>query len=108
MNGPIWLAWVIVIIMLVFSVILLTGKGCFLLAGYNTMSKEKKQKYDEKKLCRISGCGLAIISIILAISAYYEFELPAAISWLYPWGIIVIAVIIIVLGNTVCKKRDTT
>lgn len=28
------------------------GKGAFLIAGYNTASKEEKQQFDEKKLCK--------------------------------------------------------
>ena len=31
------------------------GKGAFLIAGYNTMSKEKKARYDKNALCRFMG-----------------------------------------------------
>jgi hypothetical protein len=105
MSGPIWLNWAIVGIIGIVSIFLLFGKGGFLIAGFNTMSKEKKKKYNEKKLCKITGSGLGIITIILAISAYFNYELPTAISWIFPWGIIAVAIIIVVLGNTICKEK---
>ena len=106
MNGPAWLNWAIFVIMAILSIILLMGKGGFLIAGYNTMSKEKKKRYNEKKLCRVMGSGLGVITIILGISAYYNFELPTAISWLLPWGILVVAAIMIILGNTIAKEKN--
>lgn len=32
-----------------------SGKGAFLIAGYNTASREEKAKIDEKKLCKYMG-----------------------------------------------------
>lgn len=40
---------------IILGVILSMGKCSFLIAGYNTMSKEQKQKYDELALCRFMG-----------------------------------------------------
>lgn len=34
----------------VLSILLLSGKGSWLIAGYNTASPEEKAKYDSKKL----------------------------------------------------------
>ena len=34
---------------LILGIIFLAGKGSSLIAGYNTMSKEQKNKYDEEK-----------------------------------------------------------
>ena len=47
--------WGIAVFMGILTVVLLMGKGSFLIAGYNTSSKEEKQEYDEKKLCRTMG-----------------------------------------------------
>ena len=41
-NGPDWVIWVSGIILAIFSIILLTGRGANLIAGYNTASKEKR------------------------------------------------------------------
>ena len=31
------------------------GKGAFLIAGYNTMPRAKKERYDQRALCRFMG-----------------------------------------------------
>ncbi len=49
MNGPIWAGWSVVVIMAAMSIILLMGKGAFLIAGFNTSSKKEKARYNEKK-----------------------------------------------------------
>lgn len=75
MNISIWVAWLLVVLLSVLSIILLMGKGSNLIAGYNTSSKEEKQRYNTKMLCRVMGVGLGIITTILGISAFYQFEL---------------------------------
>ena len=42
---------VIGLLFLVMGIVLFCGKGSWLIAGYNTMSPQEKEKYDEKKLC---------------------------------------------------------
>ena len=42
-------------VFLLLGLVFSRGKGAFLIAGYNTYSKEKKAKYDEKALCRFMG-----------------------------------------------------
>ena len=46
---------VIIVSFVILGVILSLGKGAFLIAGYNTSSKEEKAKYDEKALCKFMG-----------------------------------------------------
>lgn len=58
MSGSTCLEWAVVILFAVLSIVLLMGKGSFLLAGYNTASKKEKSKYNEKRLCRVAGGGL--------------------------------------------------
>ncbi|MDF2882634.1 MAG: hypothetical protein K0R54_3191 [Clostridiaceae bacterium] len=104
MNGQNWVGWLVVIIMVISSIVLLMGKGSFLIAGFNTSSKEKKEQYDEKKLCRVVGGGLGIISIMMGIS--FAFKLPDSIlKLMMPWGIFVVAALMIILTNTVCRKK---
>ncbi len=40
---------------IVSGIIFFCGKGAFLIAGYNTLSKEEKSHIDEKLLCRFMG-----------------------------------------------------
>lgn len=47
--GPDWIVWVVFFILTIMSITLLWGHGSWLIAGYNTASKEEKAKYNEKK-----------------------------------------------------------
>ncbi len=108
MNVPILLCWAVVIMLAVFSLLLLVGKCSCLIAGYNTLSKEKKQRYDKKRLCTVVGSGVGILAIILGIATFYRFEMPATLSWIIPWGILGTIVIVEILANTICKKKSST
>jgi hypothetical protein len=105
MNCPVWVAWLIDLLCAVISLILLMGKGSFLIAGYNTSSKEIKVTYNVKRLCRVVGGGFALITAILIISTIYEFDLPSYLQWIMPWGLFIIIASIIFLANTICKKK---
>ena len=48
--------WIVFVIFAVLSIILLSGHGSWFISGYNTASKEEKEKYDEKKLCNARWC----------------------------------------------------
>ena len=56
------LAFFFVIVGLLFS----KGKGGFLLAGWNTMSKEKKAQYDEKALLRFLSNFMFLLAVFWA------------------------------------------
>ena len=79
-TGSDWIVWIVFVIFAVFSIILLSGHGSWFISGYNTASKEEKEKYDEKKLCRTMGIGMSIIAILaLTISKlmdYLQNDLP--------------------------------
>ena len=99
------IAWTINIFTAIISIVLLSGKGAFLIAGYNTSSNEKKAKYDEKKLCKMTGCGLSLITLIMITATLYNFEMPIFINWLIPWGIFAVAAVMMILMNTICVKK---
>lgn len=41
-----------------------SGRGAFLIAGYNTKSQAEKAKYDEKKLCRLMGDFMFVLALV--------------------------------------------
>ena len=45
-TGSDWIVWIVFVIFAVFSIILLSGHGSWFISGYNTASKEEKEKYD--------------------------------------------------------------
>ena len=50
-TGSDWIVWIVFAIFAVLSIILLSGHGSWFISGYNTASREEKEKYDEKKFC---------------------------------------------------------
>ncbi|MDF2886775.1 MAG: hypothetical protein K0R23_1160 [Lacrimispora sp.] len=61
-----FVVWIIFILLFVLSAVLLTGRGSFLIAGYNTSSTEEKEKYNAQKLCRTVGVSLLLLLIVTA------------------------------------------
>jgi len=104
-SGPDWIVWIGFAILAVLSIVLISGHGSWFIAGYNTASKEEKAKYDEKKLCRTTGIGLAVISILILVSELFEDVLPASFAYVSLGITIIDCLVIIIVGNTICKKR---
>ncbi|NLO84915.1 MAG: hypothetical protein GX096_05750 [Clostridiales bacterium] len=46
-----------------------------------------------------------MLTILMAVSALYQFELPSSISWLMPWGVFAVVAAMLLLANTICKKK---
>lgn len=85
-TGSDWIVWIVFVIFAVFSIILLSGHGSWFISGYNTASKEEKEKYNEKKLCRTMGIGMSIIAILALTMGLLENILPAFLYILH-WGL---------------------
>lgn len=103
-TGPDWIVWIGFIIIAVLSIVLLSGHGSWFVSGYNTASKEEKEKYNEKKLCRIMGIGMFVIAILILIMGLLEDVLPAFFAYIALGIVLVDVVVIIILGNTICRK----
>ena len=103
-HGSHWNTWFVFALLLTLSIVLLSGHGANLIAGYNTSSKEEKRKYDEKKLCKIAGTGLLVISVLILIMIIFEIVLPAYAAYVFLGIVLADVVVMIVLMNTICKK----
>ena len=103
-NGPDWIMWVVFGMLALLSIVLISGHGSGLIAGYNTASKEEKFKYDEKKLCRTVGIGMAIIAVLVLIMGLFENSLPFYFAYISLGIIMVDVAVIVLLGNTICRK----
>lgn len=104
-TGPDWIAVVVIIIFLMLSILLLSGRGSFLIAGYNTASKREKSKFDEKRLCRVMGSGLGLITLSMMVLLFFDDSLSEWWIGFQVLFVIVIVIIMIVLANTWCKKK---
>lgn len=97
--------WIATVICAILSIVLLSGRGSFLIAGYNTADKEEKAKYDEKKLCRVMGAGMSVITVILLLCGLYENDLPRGLRWIMPLGIFGVVIFLVIATNTICRKK---
>lgn len=103
-NGPNWVLWVVLVIFAVLSAILLSGHGANLIAGYNTSSKEEQAKFNEKKLCRVTGCGMLVVTILILVTALWEAVLPAWFIYIFIGLVLLDVTVMIILTNTICRK----
>ncbi len=70
-----------ILLLVVLGAVLFSGRGAFLIAGYNTMPKSERAKYDVKRLCRGVGKLLFAIAgcwVLIALSAVFD---SAALYW---------------------------
>ena len=102
--GPDWVVWIAFIVFSVFSIVLLLGRGSWLISGYNTASKEEKAKYNEKKLCRVMGSGMAVIAVLILIMGVFESILPVFFVYISIGIILADVAVMLILGNTICRK----
>ena len=107
--------WSIILIpMFIASLFLLKGKGAFLIAGYNTMSRKERAKYDEKALCRATGKFMLWIiccTLLLAFAVLLEDTEAVLGGILCVSGIIVVSsIVFLIYGNTGNRflKPETT
>ena len=102
--GPDWIVWIIFIIFAVLSIALLLRHASWFISGYNTASKEEKEKYNEKKLCRTMGIGMSVITLLILTMGLLENILPAFFAYIALGIVLVDVAVIIILGNTICRK----
>lgn len=92
----------IVIPFLIMAYFLSQGKGAFLIAGYNTMPKEEKAKYDELALCKFMSkilYGISFSLVLLSLSDWLEMPLLMGIGIALMIGLIVFTFVYSNTGN---------
>lgn len=94
------------LLFLVISIIMFCGKGSFLIAGYNTASKEKKERYDEKKLCRVMGCCMLVVSLLMIAMYVFINVLPECFVWIFLAVVLVDVIFTIIYANKFCNKKE--
>ena len=96
MTAQFILLLIISLIVLVLAVIILSGKGDNLIAGYNTSTKEEKARYNIKRVRICVGGMLLILSPIMLLFADNYIILIAIVPPL--------SILSVVLTNTWAKK----
>ncbi len=81
-------------------------KWSWLIAGYNTSSKEEKDKYDEDALCRYIGnlmFALAALMLLSGLGAYLHYFWLMNAAWIIFVIVIIVALIYANTGNRLKK-----
>lgn len=68
-------------------------------------SEEEKLKYDEKKLCRTTGAGMAVIAVLILVMGLFGDVFPASFAYAALGIIIVDCLVIMIVSNTICRRR---
>ncbi|MCL2396446.1 MAG: DUF3784 domain-containing protein [Defluviitaleaceae bacterium] len=86
----------IFLLLVAIGITLIRGKGGWLLAGWNTMSPEKRAKYNQKSLFRFAGCLIILSGVFVVITmvvAYFENH-TAAIASIITFMVVLVAGVI--------------
>lgn len=85
----------------------INGKGASLIAGYNTMSEEEKEKYDRIRLCKFMGKMMYALSLSMVLWVLSDFlDKP----WLLYVGLVLflgIVLFMIIYMNTGNRFQKT-
>ena len=98
--------WGCAILFLILSLVLLSGRGGFLIAGYNTSDSIKKSQYDEKKLCRVTGVGMLFITVLLFAMAILEENMPDWFVGFFLIATMLDSLIMMIVANTKCYATN--
>lgn len=92
---------VITAVFIVLGIILSSGKGSYLIAGFNTLPKEDKEKYDSVALCKFMGKIMFAIALTMILEIIIQLY---NITWLSMLPFIVVIIlygiaVFFVMGN---------
>ena len=94
-------------VVVVISAELLSGRGAGVIAGFNTLPAEEKEKYDRAALCRFIGAVMLPIGLLfpcIAVGPMYGlWQLPVAFAAVTV-GVVVFAVVYCNTGDRFKKK----
>lgn len=96
--------WLCFLLFLVLTISFFRGKGSFLVAGYNTLSPEEKDRYDEKKLMRVMGCCMGVCCLGILFMILFLEKYTRVVSFIFIALVLSDVVVTMILTNTICRK----
>jgi len=85
----------LILLFIALGIVFSSGKGSFLIAGFNTMSKTEKAEYNETALCKFMGKVMFIMGFCVAL--WMTGEIAGVYPIFYAGLIMFFAVIIFTL-----------
>ncbi len=86
------------------SLILLSGHGAALIAGYNTMTEDEKKTIDEKKLCFVMGISTSVCALTMLYMAVLSPNITITTTIIASSIITIDMIVTIYIANTKCEK----
>lgn len=87
------------------GILILSGWGDSLIAGYNTSSKEKQQKYNIKRLRLVVALILFIVPVVISVPFFFGKEDNAVAHIITTIVCFTIVILGVILANTWSKKK---
>ena len=98
-------AIILIVIMFTLGIVILSGKGDNLIAGYNTASDEERRKVNIKRL-RIVVAGICILSpVVISLPVFIGKEGDTSLHLFTAFCVILMTIIGLVFANTWCKRK---
>lgn len=94
--------WMAAILFFIIGIIMLMGKGSYLVAGYNTMDDETKKKYNQKRITQATG-GVALFTSLYFVMLSY---VPSASVILTSLLVIVCLGVVVLINSHPYFKND--
>ncbi len=85
---------------LILALVILVGKGDWMIAGYNTASPKEREKYNIKRL-RIVLSVLIVVTALFVLSMLYT---PPYLIGLTAQLLVIACIVGVILANTWAKK----
>ena len=73
-ETPPMIMYGISLLLVMLALVVLFGKGDFLISGYNTASEEEKAKYNMPRLRLLVSSMVIFVSIGISVAAFLEFD----------------------------------
>lgn len=97
---------IIIFFVTVMSFVLISGRGSWFVAGYNTLPEKEQAGYNKKRLCKTVGWGLLVIDIVVIILFAFKDRIPDAFHVIAGAVIFIDVVVMLILSETFCRKFD--
>lgn len=98
-------AIVLFVIMFALGMVILSGKGDNLIAGYNTASEEERKEVNVKRLRIVVAVICVLTPILIGIPVFIGKEGDASLYLFTAFFVFLMTIIGLVLANTWCKRK---
>ena len=96
---------IIALAFIVMAVLILSGKGDGMIAGYNTASEEERAQVNVKRLRLVLANVLILTAVAIPMPVLMGRQNDVRLHLCMGGGIMVITLVAVILANTWCRKK---